>query len=197
MALNAGEKLGPYEISEAIGKGGMGEVYRARDAKLKREVAVKILPEEFSRDPERISRFQREAEALAALNHPNIASIYDLHDANAKLFLVMELVEGETLADRLSRGAMPVEEARAVAGQIVAGLEEAHGKGVMHRDLNVRVWRSTRFIRTWPSEKCITVRRRRCPGSTSAARCSSRAHRPRGRSSLPRRAPDRSRRQRP
>src|ERR1700688_3552280 len=98
MALPSGTILGTYEIASLLGKGGMGEVYRARDTKLKREVAIKILPDEFSNDPDRLSRFQREAEVLASLNHPNIAAIYDLQEASGSRFLVLELVEGETLA---------------------------------------------------------------------------------------------------
>src|SRR5215467_10904553 len=110
MPLTIGSQLGSHEITALLGKGGMGEVYRARDTRLKREVAIKILPDEFSRDADRLSRFQREAEVLAALNHPNIAAIYDLQEANGSHFLVLELVEGETLADRLTRGPIPVEE---------------------------------------------------------------------------------------
>src|SRR5437870_4357176 len=98
MGITVGQRLGTYEIVSLLGKGGMGEVYRAHDAKLKREVAIKTLPDEFSRDPERVSRFQREAEALAALNHQNIAAIYDLQEAGSTRFLVLELVEGNTLA---------------------------------------------------------------------------------------------------
>src|SRR5256712_2258616 len=98
MGITIGTSLGSYEITALLGKGGMGEVYRARDSKLKREVAIKILPEEFSRDPERVARFQREAEVLASLNHANIAAIYDLDEVNGSRFLVLELVEGETLA---------------------------------------------------------------------------------------------------
>src|SRR5437016_6756390 len=118
-----------------LGKGGMGEVYRAKDAKLKREVAIKILPAEFSRDADRISRFQREAEVLASLNHPNIAAIYDLQEANGSRYLVLELVEGETLADRIARGPIPVEEALDIAKNICEALEAAHEKGIIHRDL--------------------------------------------------------------
>src|SRR5215510_1902159 len=106
MALTIGTQLGSHEITGLLGKGGMGEVYRARDLKLKREVAIKILPEEFARDSDRVSRFQREAEVLASLNHPNIGAIYDLAEANQMRYLVLELVEGETLADRISRGAI-------------------------------------------------------------------------------------------
>src|SRR2546423_13329782 len=100
MSITIGMQLGSHEIIALLGKGGMGEVYRARDRKLKRDVAIKILPDEFSRDPERVSRFQREAEALASLNHPNIAAIYDLEETNEARYLVLELVEGETLAER-------------------------------------------------------------------------------------------------
>src|SRR5215475_5201738 len=120
----------------------MGEVYRARDTKLKRDVAIKILPDEFSRDPDRVSRFQREAEVLASLNHPNIAAIYDLQEANAIRFLIMELVEGETLADRIQRGPIPVNEALDIAMHVAGALEAAHEKGVVHRDLkpgNIKV----------------------------------------------------------
>src|SRR5215831_3114821 len=142
MALTIGTQLGSYEITALLGKGGMGEVYRARDAKLKREVAIKILPDEFSRDPARVSRFQREAEVLASLNHPNIAAIYDLQEANDTRFLVLELVEGETLADRVQRGPIPVAEALGIGKHICEALEAAHEKGIVHRDLkpaNVKI----------------------------------------------------------
>src|SRR5438128_10625489 len=142
MAVTIGAQLGSHEITALLGKGGMGEVYRARDMKLKREVAIKILPEEFSRDADRVSRFQREAEVLASLNHPNIAAIYDLQEANGSRYLVMELVEGETLAERLQRGPIPVEEALDIAKNICEALEAAHEKGIVHRDLkpaNVKI----------------------------------------------------------
>ena len=126
MALTAGSRLGPYEILAPIGAGGMGEVYRARDTKLKREVALKVLPEAFAADPERMARFQREAEVLASLNHPNIAQIYGVEERA----LVMELVDGES-----PKGPMPFEEAWKIASQIAAGLEYAHEKGIVHRDL--------------------------------------------------------------
>jgi serine/threonine-protein kinase len=135
MALNIGTQLGSHEITGLLGKGGMGEVYRARDLKLKREVAIKILPGEFALDADRVNRFQREAEVLAALNHPNIAGIHDLQEANGSRFLVLELVEGETLADRLKRGPIPLDEAVAMAKQIVDALEAAHERGIVHRDL--------------------------------------------------------------
>src|SRR5262245_43446004 len=111
MSLNSGTKLGAYEIVRLLGAGGMGEVYRARDTKLKREVAIKVLPDEFSTDAERVARFQREAEILASLNHPHIAAIHDLVQSGASLSLVLELVEGETLAERISRGPIPMDEA--------------------------------------------------------------------------------------
>ncbi len=134
--------MGSHEIIALLGKGGMGEVYRARDRKLKREVAIKILPEEFARDHDRLSRFQREAEVLASLNHTNIAAIYDLQEANGFRFLVLELVEGETLAERIARGPVPVDEALGIAKQICEALEAAHEKGIIHRDLkpaNVKI----------------------------------------------------------
>jgi eukaryotic-like serine/threonine-protein kinase len=120
----------------------MGEVYRARDKKLKRDVAIKILPDEFSRDIDRVSRFQREAEVLASLNHPNIAAIYDLEEASGLRYLILELVEGETLAERLRRGPIAASEALKIAQQIVDALEAAHEKGIIHRDLkpaNVKI----------------------------------------------------------
>src|SRR5262249_44021321 len=126
MPLTIGSQLGSHEITALLGKGGMGEVYRARDLKLKREVAIKILPEEFSRDADRVSRFQREAEVLASLNHPNIAAIHDLEETNGTRYLVLELVEGETLADRIVRGPVPVEEALTIAKLICEALEAAH-----------------------------------------------------------------------
>src|ERR1700758_2512376 len=113
----------------------MGEVYRAKDSKLKRDVAIKILPDEFSRDPDRVARFQREAEVLASLNHPNIAAIYDLQEVEGSRFLVLELVEGETLADRIARGPVPLDEALPIAKSICEALEAAHEQGVVHRDL--------------------------------------------------------------
>jgi len=135
MPITIGTQFGSYEITALLGKGGMGEVYRARDIKLKREVAIKILPEAFSLDTDRVSRFQREAELLASLNHPNIAGIYDVQEAQGTRFLVLELVEGETLADRIARGPIPVEEALGIAMQICEALEGAHEKGIIHRDL--------------------------------------------------------------
>jgi serine/threonine protein kinase len=142
MPLTIGTQLGTHEITALLGKGGMGEVYRARDLKLKREVAIKILPDEFSRDMDRVSRFQREAEVLASLNHPNIAAIHDLQEVAGTRYLVLELVEGETLADRILRGPVPVQEALKIAQEICQALEAAHEKGIIHRDLkpaNVKI----------------------------------------------------------
>src|SRR5499426_1384319 len=135
MSLTPGTRLGPYEITATLGAGGMGEVYRARDTRLKRDVALKILPESFATDPERLARFQREAEVLASLNHPNIAAIHGLEESNGTRALVMELVEGETLADRISRGPIPIDEALPIATQIAEALEAAHEQGIIHRDL--------------------------------------------------------------
>ena len=136
MPLPAGTKLGTYEVLTAIGAGGMGEVYQAHDTKLGRDVAIKVLPEAFAHDPEKLSRFQREAKLLASLNHPNIATIHGLEDSNGTSYLVMELVPGENLAERVRReGAVPVEEALTIAKQIAEALEAAHEKGIIHRDL--------------------------------------------------------------
>jgi len=135
MAITIGQQLGSYEITALLGIGGMGEVYRARDAKLKRDVAIKILPEQFSRDVDRVNRFQREAEVLASLNHPNIAAIYDLQESKGSRYLVLELVEGETLAERLRRGPIAPADSLLIARQIAEALEAAHEKGIIHRDL--------------------------------------------------------------
>ena len=130
-----GSRLSHYEITAKLGEGGMGEVYRARDTKLGREVAIKVLPAAFTEDPERLSRFEREAQLLAQLHHPHIASIFGLEDSAGVRALVMELVEGPTLAERLEAGAIPVEECLSIARQIAEALEEAHEKGIIHRDL--------------------------------------------------------------
>src|SRR5580700_8406638 len=136
MPISTGTRLGTYEILSAIGAGGMGEVYQAHDTKLGRDVAIKVLPEAFAHDPERLSRFQREAKTLAALNHPNIATIYGLEQSNGTSYLVMELVPGDTLAQRIKReGAVPVEESLTIGKQIAEALEYAHDHGVIHRDL--------------------------------------------------------------
>src|SRR6266699_1167710 len=142
MALTPGTRVGAYEITAAIGAGGMGEVYRARDTKLNRDVAIKVLPESLAHDPERLARFEREAKTLAALNHPNIAHIHGFEDSTGVPALVMELVEGPTLADRLTRGRIPIDEALLIAKQIAEALEAAHEQGIIHRDLkpaNIKV----------------------------------------------------------
>ena len=133
--LEAGTRLGSYEIVSPIGAGGMGEVYRARDTKLGREVAIKVLPSEVAEAPERLARFRREAHLLASLNHPHIASIYGIEEIDERPFLVLELVDGEDLLERLRRGALPVDDALDVARQVAEALEEAHEKGIVHRDL--------------------------------------------------------------
>jgi serine/threonine-protein kinase len=141
-ALAPGARLGPYEVVAAIGAGGMGEVLRARDTKLGREVAIKVLPAAFAQDADRVARFRREAQILASLNHPNVAAIHGLEESEGVIALAMELVEGEDLSQRLKRGALPVEEAIAIARQIAEALAEAHEKGIVHRDLkpaNVKV----------------------------------------------------------
>src|SRR5262245_38291738 len=135
MSLAVGSRLGPYEIHSAIGAGGMGEVYRATDINLEREVAIKVLPEAFAQDPERIARFEREAKTLASLNHPNIASIHGVEKSQGTYALVMELVEGEDLSQRIARGPIPVDEALPIAKQIAQALEAAHEQGIIHRDL--------------------------------------------------------------
>jgi len=142
MGLSAGARLGPYEIRALLGVGGMGEVYRARDSKLGRDVAIKILPQVFTSDPERLARFEREARMLAALNHPHIGAIYGVEDAESVHALVLELVEGDTLAERLRRAPVPVTDALAIALQIAEALESAHERGIIHRDLkpaNVKI----------------------------------------------------------
>ncbi len=130
-----GKTLGHYEILEPLGKGGMGEVYRARDTKLKREVAIKILTEEMSADPDLLARLEREAHLLAALNHSNVATIHALEEEEGTRFLVLELVKGESLKQRLSKGPLPVEKALDLCKQIADALEAAHGEGIIHRDL--------------------------------------------------------------
>src|SRR2546426_329268 len=131
-----------YRIVSKIGEGGMGAVYRATDTKLSRDVAIKVLPDAFAADPERLARFTREAHVLATLNHPNIAAIYGVEDSGAVHALVLELVEGPTLADRIAAGPIPIAEAAQIASQITEALEAAHEKGIIHRDLkpaNVKV----------------------------------------------------------
>jgi Tol biopolymer transport system component len=144
MPLGPGTRIGPYEITGAIGAGGMGEVYRAHDTKLNRDAAIKVLPTAFAKEESGVARLRREAQVLASLNHPHVASIYGLEETGGALALALELVEGEDLAERLARGAIPVEEALGYARQLVDGLEAAHEKGIVHRDLkpaNIKVTR--------------------------------------------------------
>ena len=135
MAVEPGATLGSYEILSSLGAGGMGRVYRARDTTLGRDVAIKVLPEEFSQDTERLARLRREAQLLGSLNHPSIATLYGLEESDGELFLVMELVEGEDLSVRLAKGPLPIDEAISIARQVAEAVEEAHEKGVIHRDL--------------------------------------------------------------
>ena len=142
MALSPGTKIGHYDVTALIGEGGMGQVWQATDTQLGRQVALKILPDAFEADPDRLARFRREAQVLASLNHPNIAAIYGIEEAEWTRALVLELVEGPTLADRISKGAIPLDEALPIAKQIAEALEAAHEQGVIHRDLkpaNVKV----------------------------------------------------------
>ena len=142
MSLTPGTRLGVYEITAQIGEGGMGAVYRATDTSLSRQVAIKVLPDAFAADPERLARFEREAKTLASLNHPHIAAIYGLEKSAGPHALVMELVEGEDLSQRIARGAIPLDEALPIAKQIAEALEAAHEQGIIHRDLkpaNIKV----------------------------------------------------------
>ena len=142
MGLKSGDRLGPYEVLALLGQGGMGEVYRARDTKLNRDVALKVLPDLFTSDPDRLARFHREAQVLASLNHPNIAHIHGLEECAGTCALAMELVEGRTLAHRIWQGPMTPADALPVARQIADALEAAHEKGIVHRDLkpdNIKV----------------------------------------------------------
>ena len=184
-----GQSLAQYRITAAIGAGGMGEVYRATDTKLGRDVAIKVLPAELAQDPERLARFEREAKLLASLNHPNIAHVYGfesatLDDGSAVHFLAMELVEGEDLAERLKRGAIPVDEALAIAKQIAEALEEAHEHGIVHRDLkpaNVKVTpgRQGEGARLRPGQGLRRGRRERLVAPTCRNRRRSRTPAPR------------------
>ena len=142
MALTPGTRLGVFTITAQIGVGGMGEVYQATDTNLKRQVAIKVLPASVAGDADRLARFQREAEVLAALNHPNIAAIYGLERTPDLTALVMELVEGDDLSQRIARGAIPIDEALPIAKQIADALEAAHEQNIIHRDLkpaNIKV----------------------------------------------------------
>jgi serine/threonine protein kinase len=133
--LTPGQRLGPYEVIATLGAGGMGQVYRARDTKLNREVALKVLPDSFALDTERVSRFRREAQVLASLNHAHIGAIYGLEDADGPTALVLELVEGPTLADRIGEGPLAIAEALAFVHQIAEALVAAHEQGILHGDL--------------------------------------------------------------
>jgi serine/threonine protein kinase len=142
VTLIPGTRLGVYEVTAQIGEGGMGQVYRATDTRLKRQIAIKILPPSLAADADRVARFQREAEVLASLNHPNIAGIYGLEESGGVTAFVMELVEGDDLSHRIARGAIPLEEALRIAKQIADALEAAHEQGIIHRDLkpaNIKV----------------------------------------------------------
>src|SRR5512139_4135157 len=135
MTLSPGARLGPYEITSPIGAGGMGEVYKACDTRLDRSVAIKVLPPQFSADPERRARFEREAKMIAGLNHPHICTLHDVGEHEGSTFLVMEHLTGETLAQRLEQGPLPLEQALGVATEIADALSAAHRQGVIHRDL--------------------------------------------------------------
>jgi eukaryotic-like serine/threonine-protein kinase len=135
VSLTPGTRIGPYEIAALIGEGGMGQVYHATDTNLKRAVAIKVLPESVATDPERLTRFRREAEVLARLNHPHIAQIHGLERIDHTTALVMELVDGPTLADRIASGPIPLDEALPIALQIAEALEAAHEQSIIHRDL--------------------------------------------------------------
>src|SRR5450631_2869301 len=144
MTLPSGTRLGPYEILSPIGAGGMGEVYRARDARLERDVAIKVLPSKVSADADRLRRFEKEARAASSLNHPNIVTIYDIGDSGGTAFIAMEAVDGQTLRQLVAGGSLPTKRLLAIAAQVADGLAKAHGAGIVHRDLkpeNVMVTR--------------------------------------------------------
>ena len=134
MPLEPGTRIGPFEVLAPLGRGGMGEVWRARDPRVRRDVAIKTLPDAFARDAERRARFEREARLLGALSHANIATLYGLEEERGAIYLVMELVEGQGLDEKLAGGALPADEALAIAAQVAAGLEAAHETGIVHRD---------------------------------------------------------------
>ena len=158
MALEVGTRLGHYDVTALIGEGGMGQVWQATDTQLGRQVALKILPDAFAADQDRLVRFTREAQILASLNHPNIAAIHGIEESEGTRALVLELVEGPTLADRIAQGAIPLDEALPIAKQIAEALEAAHEQGVIHRDLkpaNIKVRPDSR----WPT---VVVRQNYC-----------------------------------
>ena len=161
MALASGTKLGPYEIQSPLGAGGMGEVYRARDTRLDRTVAIKILPLHLSDNPDAKQRFDREARAISSLNHPNICTLYDIGHQERTEYLVMEFLEGETLADRLAKGSLPSEQALKYGIEICEGLEKAHRSGVLHRDLkpgNIMLTRSGVKLMDFGLAKAISAK---------------------------------------
>jgi len=163
MPFAAGAKLGPYEILAPLGAGGMGEVYRAHDARLGREVAVKVLPPEFSISADRLSRFEQEARSASALNHPNIITVYDIGSAGDTSYIAMEFVEGKTLREMLGPGAIPLRKAVSIAVQFSDGLAKAHEAGIVHRDLkpeNLMLW-----IFLNDRGKCITESADSGPGT--------------------------------
>src|SRR5712691_13028965 len=135
MPLSAGSRLGPYEILAPLGAGGMGDVYRARDTRLGREVAIKVLSDRIAQDPDALARFEREARAISRLSHPHICALYDVGNQDGVEYLVMEFLEGETLAERLVRGPLPLDQTLRFGAQIASALEAAHRKGIVHRDL--------------------------------------------------------------
>ena len=142
------KSIGAYEVLREIGRGGMGVVYLGRDGKLERDVAIKVLPEDLGQDPERLARFEREAQLLASLHHSNIAAVYGLEEIDGVRYLVLEYVDGEDLSDRMRLGPLPVDEALHLGGQIAAAVGAAHDKGVIHRDLNPPTSRSTMTVRS-------------------------------------------------
>ena len=173
MTITPGARLGPYEIVAPLGAGAMGEVWRARDAKLDREVALKFLPATFAEDPERLARFEREAKVLASLNHTGIAGIYGLHEHEGYRFLAMELVAGSDLAERLKKGSVPFSEAVDLARQIAEALEVAHEQGIVHRDLkpaNIRITPDSKAkVLDFGLAKALELAAASGPGRDSAA----------------------------
>jgi len=165
MPLAVGARLGPYEIQSTLGAGGMGEVYRARDTRLERGVVIKVLPDGFTASPQTLERFQREARAASALNHPNICTIYDV--GADPPFIAMELLEGETLQQRLKRGPIEIPALVDIAFAVVDALDAAHGKGIVHRDINRQTFSSRRAARrsstlAWPRPRYGRQWSRRC-----------------------------------
>ena len=135
MSVAPGTRIGPYEVISLLAAGGMGEVYRARDVRLERDVALKLLPPAFATDPDRLARFEREARAVAALSHPNILAIHDFGHQDGQTYATFELLEGSTLRERLSKGPLPPRKAAAIAAQVAHGLDAAHSRGIVHRDI--------------------------------------------------------------